>query len=229
MLENSLLIYGILKSRKRFQAIRAFTLESGQQEIERQDQFRKSNPSASDGVISPLSQSVEDLQITSVSRSSLGHIPEESGPFAIGGDDSDDDEEGQNTPSQSSPSARDSRTPSVSSSVEDSVPLQLQGMSEKARGKMPAGQMSFSRQNSVTSLSSHTVMTPSTSASFTPTAAWVSHYFEILESPFSDHLLRSNRGCLTCLFTQLLRSSRRFLPMFRTLPCNHLRARKHAP
>ncbi|KAN0078733.1 High-temperature-induced dauer-formation domain containing protein [Elaphomyces granulatus] len=171
--KNSLLIYGILKSRKRFQAIRAFTLESGQQEIERQDQFRKSNPSASDGVISPLSQSVEDLQITSVSRSSLGHIPEESGPFAIGGDDSDDDEEGQNTPSQSSPSARDSRTPSVSSSVEDSVPLQLQGMSEKARGKMPAGQMSFSRQNSVTSLSSHTVMTPSTSASFTPTAAWI--------------------------------------------------------
>jgi hypothetical protein len=179
MLENPFLIYGILKNRRRFEALRTFTLESGQQEIERQTQIRKANSATGDGISNLSSQSMDEPRKTSGARSPLTHIPEESSPFAIGGDDSDeeDDEEDndvQNTPSQSSPSQRTSRAPSVSSSTDGSVPLQMRGMSEKARGKMPAGQMNFSRQNSLTSLSSYSATIQSASAHFTPTATWVS-------------------------------------------------------
>ncbi|KAJ9290098.1 hypothetical protein DTO021C3_2456 [Paecilomyces variotii] len=170
---NPHLVYAILKSRQRFEAVRAFTLESGQQEIERQNQRRKADGGSSDGLTSPrLSQSVDDLRASSGVRSPLSHIPEEGGPFAIGGDDSDEEAEAQDTPSQSSPSVQNSRTPSISSTADDSVPLQLRGMSEKARGKMPAG-ATFSRQNSTTSLSSYTGPITSASAGFTPTAGWL--------------------------------------------------------
>lgn len=170
-------MYAILKSKKRFEAVRTFTLESGQQEIERQNERRKAEGGSNDGITSPpLSHSMDDLRASSGVRSPLSHIPEEGGPFAIGGDESDEETEAQNTPSQSSPSVQNSRTPSISSSVDDNVPLQLRGMSEKARGKMPAGQMTFSRQNSTTSLSSYTGPVASTSAGFTPTPTWVSCY-----------------------------------------------------
>lgn len=182
MSENPFLIYGILKNRKRFEALRTFTLESGQQEIERQNQVRKANSAAADSASNLTSQSIDDPRKTGGARSPLTHIPEESSPFAIGGDDSDeedeeDEEEITHTPSQSSPSQRTSRAPSVSSSTDGSVPLQLRGMSEKARGKMPAGQMNFSRQNSLTSLSSYSATIHSGSAHFTPTATWVSWTF----------------------------------------------------
>ncbi|KAL1851259.1 hypothetical protein Plec18170_006584 [Paecilomyces lecythidis] len=170
---NPYLVYAILKSRKRFEAVRAFTLESGQQEIERQNQRRKAEGGSTDGITSPrLSQSVDDLRASSGVRSPLSHIPEEGGPFAIGGDDSDEEAEAQPTPSQSSPSVQNSRTPSVSSATDESAPLQMRGMSEKARGKMPAGQ-TFSRQNSTTSLSSYAGPIASASAGFTPTAGWL--------------------------------------------------------
>lgn len=169
---NPFLVYGILKTRKKFEALRTFTLESGQQEIERQNQLKKA-ASSNDGLTGSASRSMEDLRRSSGARSPLTHIPEENSPFAIGGDDSDDDGEIPTTPSQSSPSLRTSRAPSISSSLDDSVPLQARGMSEKARGKMPAGHMGFSRQNSLTSLSSYSATIHSTPAMFTPTAAWV--------------------------------------------------------
>jgi hypothetical protein len=111
--------------------------------------------------------------VSSGARSPLTRIPEENSPFAIGGDESDDQRDEQDTPSQSSPSLENSRRPSTSSAIDESVPLQLRGMSEKARGKMPAGQPSFSRQNSITSQSSMSAMF-STSSGFTQTVAWVS-------------------------------------------------------
>jgi hypothetical protein len=172
VLGNPFLVYGILKTRKKFEALRTFTLESGQQEIERQNELKKAAAS-NDGLIGSASQSMEDLRRSSGARSPLTHIPEENSPFAIGGDDSDDEGEIPTTPSQSSPSLRTSRAPSISSSLDDSVPLQVRGMSEKARGKMPAGQMGFSRQNSLTSLSSYSATLHSTATLFTPTAAWV--------------------------------------------------------
>lgn len=171
-------MYAVLKARKRFEALRAFTLESGQQEIERQNEKRKAEHGSNDlGSSLSLSQSEDDPHASSGSRSPLSRIPEENSPFAIGGDDSEDEGEGQRTPSQSSHSVQTSRRPSISSNMDESVPLQLRGMSEKARGKMPAGQSSFSRQNSITSQSSVSAAFAGSSSGFTPTAAWVSSVY----------------------------------------------------
>ena len=172
------MVYAILRSKKRFEGLRAFTLESGQEEIERQKKMlRKASSSSTDALSSPSSLQSGDEPLSATSaRTHLSHVPEEDSAFAIGDDDSDEDETQQHTPSQSSPAPADSHAPSVASSADESVPHQLRGMSEKARGKLPASQMAFSRQNSTTSLSSlPTVNVPSASSvGFVPTAAWVS-------------------------------------------------------
>lgn len=166
-----------MKYRKRFEAVRTFTLESGQQEIERQNERKKSKNSF-DSIASPTpSQSSEDLHASSDARSSLTRIPEENTPFAIGDDDSDDEQEQGSTAPQST---QTSRRPSVSSTIDESIPHQVRGMSEKARGKMPAGQPTFSRQNSMTSQSSLSNTLAMSPSGFTPTAAWVSHYHLII-------------------------------------------------
>lgn len=106
----------------------------------------------------------------------LTDVPEEGGAFAIGDDEDSDEEEDHDilpTPSHSSPSRPDSRTPSVASSADEPLPAQLRGMSEKARGKMPAGQPSFSRQNSMTSLNNHQTNLMSPTMGFEPSAEWV--------------------------------------------------------
>ncbi|KAL5356631.1 high-temperature-induced dauer-formation protein-domain-containing protein [Aspergillus floccosus] len=173
--ENPFLVYVILKYRKRFEAVREFTLESGQQEIERQNERRKAEGNPQEFASSPvLSPSEEDPHVSSGARSPLRRIPEENSPFSIGGDDSEDErEEEQKAPSQASQSVQSSRRPSMSSMVDESVPLQLRGMSEKARGKMPAGQPSFSRQNSMTSQSSMSAALLTSPSGFTPTVAWL--------------------------------------------------------
>lgn len=172
-----MLVYAILKSTNRFDALRTFTLESGQEEIERQNQRRKASSSSgtSDALLSPtISHSGDDNHGSGAGRRPLSHVPED-GTFAIGEDDSDEEEhEPQNTPSQS-PSHEHSRAPSVASAADENVPLQLRGMSEKARGKMPASQVTFSRQNSTTSLSSYTPAVPVGSGGFVPTTSWVSN------------------------------------------------------
>jgi len=56
--------------------------------------------------------------------------------------------------------------------VEDAVPIQVRGMSEKARGKLPEG--AFQRQGSTTSLASHvssSVAVPS--IGFAPSTEWI--------------------------------------------------------
>lgn len=119
-----------------------------------------------------FSQSEEDLHTPSGARSPLTQIPEENSAFAIGGDDSDDEE--NLTPSQPSPSAQASRRPSSTSTTDETSSLhQSRGMSEKARGKMPA-KPSFSRQNSITSQTSMSALFTPSSTGFTPTVAWVS-------------------------------------------------------
>ncbi|KAJ5381871.1 Nuclear pore complex component [Penicillium cataractarum] len=173
--ENPYLVYAVLKYKDRFEAVRAFTLESGQQEIERQREKRKAGDTSGDLVTSPtLSHSEEDLHAPSGARSPLTRIPEENSAFAIGDDDSDDEaEEGdQRTPSQSSPSAQTSRRPSFASTV-DETGSQIRGISEKARGKLPAGRPSFSRQNSMTSQTSMSALFSVSSTGFTPTVAWL--------------------------------------------------------
>ncbi|KAI2727865.1 hypothetical protein DTO012A7_6061 [Penicillium roqueforti] len=173
-IDNSYLVYSILKYKQRFEAVRAFTLESGQQEIERQNEKKKAS-SSSDVAISPtFSQSEDDLHTPSGARSPLTRIPEENSPFAIGDDDSDDErEDGAQTPSQSSFSTHTSRRPSMASTIDENGVQQVRGMSEKARGKKPAGHPPFSRQNSMTSQTSMSALFTPSPSGFTPTVPWL--------------------------------------------------------
>ncbi|KKA27063.1 hypothetical protein TD95_002468 [Thielaviopsis punctulata] len=169
--KNPDFIYAVLRHRKRIEALRSFTLESGQEEIERRQRSRKdssastepydpssrrSSVDSSRGFLPPASQSIQSP--------GLGNVPEDS-TFEIGDDSDADDDEYRPTP----PSA----TPSHSGSVAgpDDVPVQLRGMSEKARGKLPAGAPSFSRQNSLPTAPPAARAVPM--GAFQPTAAWI--------------------------------------------------------
>ncbi|KAL6706186.1 hypothetical protein ACN47E_005921 [Coniothyrium glycines] len=169
---NPNLIYAIVRSRRKFQALRDFTLESGQEELERQTQARKEG-----GEELMRANSLDSLRSPTVSRApTLSEVPEEDTAFAIGDDDDSDAEETNasetpRSPMQSPPRA--SRSASVASSVDESVPLQLRGMSEKARGKMPVGQPAFSRQNSMASLHSSAGPALATNEFFTPSGYWL--------------------------------------------------------
>ena len=188
--ENKIFIQGIFRHRKRFEALRSFTLESGQLEIERMKQLRKEGADTVDAPSSPRrtsrNSSIDSVRSPHGARvPSLSDVPEEGGAFAIGDDDDsgDENQEMLATPSQSSPSAHNSpsRNASISSLGDEPVPTQLRGMSEKARGKMPMGQATFSRQNSTTSLNSHPVglMSP-TPSGFDPTAHWIDTWLPTL-------------------------------------------------
>lgn len=171
----------VLKNKKRFEALRSFTLESGQEEIERRNRQRKDGVAPSDPFDISRRSSVESLRSPTVAQPktpTLSDVPEEDATFAIGDDEDDDDsdQDERPTPAQSSPSENPSRASSVVS-VEDAVPTQMRGMSEKARGKMPAGVPSFSRQNSTTSLGSYSAAPGGQSMAmggcFEPSAQWI--------------------------------------------------------
>ena len=163
---NGNLIYAVWRSRKRIEALRQFTLEGGHAEIERAAQRSKeaalddslSRSSTVDTVVSPTTAHPEGAM---------------DGTFAIGDSDDSDNEEPP-TPSQSAQSMRTSRTGSMASSSvpEDHVPIQLIGLSEKARGKMPANAPTFSRQNSTTSLSATSTYSVGR-GSFAATPEWL--------------------------------------------------------
>ncbi|EXJ91770.1 hypothetical protein A1O3_00320 [Capronia epimyces CBS 606.96] len=171
---NANLVYAVWRARKRILALRELTLEGGHAEIERAARRRKE--AALSDVSNNLSRSSTTDTVTSPTRAApTSPSPDEGvdGTFAIG-DSDDSDNEVVPTPSQSTQSMRTSRTPSIASSsvADDSVPIQLHGMSEKARGKMPAGAPTFSRQNSAASLA--TISSYHTSrGAFTPTPEWL--------------------------------------------------------
>jgi len=177
--DNPNLIYAIVRSRKRFQALRDFTLESGQEEIERQNQTRKDN-----GGELRRDGSIDSLRSPVVPRTpTLSNVPEENNAFAIGDDDDSDVDDNNPTDPPRSPLqslSGASRSASIASSVDESVPLQLRGMSEKARGKRPVGQPAFSRQNSTTSLSSVAAPAMGINEFFIPSSTWVSYTNPIL-------------------------------------------------
>ncbi|EDN91786.1 hypothetical protein SS1G_07647 [Sclerotinia sclerotiorum 1980 UF-70] len=157
-----------------FPTLRHFTLESGQEEIERRNR-RKKERLAESGDVDSRRGSADSIRSPSINHqrgpSALSNVPEED-TFAIGDDDDEDsDGEGRPTPAASTPTEHPSRASSISSSIDDTVPTQLRGMSEKARGKMPAGMPTFSRHNSTTSLSSYAVF--SSSGAFEPTSQWI--------------------------------------------------------
>lgn len=175
---NANFVYSVLKNRKRFEALRSFTLESGQEEVERRNRRRKETGQAADPLdLASTRNSVDSLRSPTTAQprsSALSNVPEEDGTFAIGDeeDESDEDEDERPTPAQSSPSENPSRASSVVD-VDDAVPTQLRGMSEKARGKMPAGMPTFSRQNSTTSLTSYSATAHSAPGAFEPSAQWI--------------------------------------------------------
>jgi hypothetical protein len=187
--DNPNLIYAIVRSRKRFQALRDFTLESGQEEIERQNQLRKEGTSELQ-----RTNSIDSIRSPTVSRTpTLGNVPEENSAFAIGDDDDSDAEEPHSTETPQSPTQSGaSRSASIASSIDESVPQQLRGMSEKARGKMPVGQPAFSRQNSISSLSSMATPALATNEFFTPSAQWVSSLRLLMR--LADHCRSSRVG-----------------------------------
>ncbi|KAM5453585.1 hypothetical protein MaudCBS49596_002788 [Microsporum audouinii] len=173
--KNAYMVYVVLKSRRRFESLRAFTLESGQQEIEQQNQLRKATSSSSGDFSTNSRTHARDSYEAGNGRRPLSHVPEEEdGTFAIGDDDSDEEGDGGQPASQvASPTAEGFCSAPVSP-LDESVPLQLRGLSEKARGKMPAGQPTFSRQNSMTSLNSYAPTVTTNARGFVPTSAWVS-------------------------------------------------------
>lgn len=178
---NRTFVRTIIRARKKFEALRTFTLESGQQELERQRQQRKASMDSHDELRSPSRSlrngSFDNVRSPQSTRTpSLSNVPEEGGTFAIGDDedtDEDDEREPLATPSHSSPSNHTSQTQSRSSSMDEPLPTQLRGMSEKARGKMPASQASFSRHSSSTSLNTHPAAITSPTVGFNPSAHWV--------------------------------------------------------
>lgn len=179
-------MYAVLRSYKRFEALRSFTLESGQEEIDRQGRVRKDR--SENGSESPAKTSFsEDTRIQPQRTMSGTETPTPPSQFEIGDDDDSDDE--VKPSNQSSVTTQtvtppvQPRDPSAASSVEDAVPLQLRGMSEKARGKLPEG--AFQRQGSTTSLASHVSSNnPGTSSSgFSPSPNWVGLIFRLFFFP----------------------------------------------
>lgn len=166
--KNPHLVMAILKNRKKIEGLRNFTLEGALEEMERRNRQRKD--SESDSANNSTRSSVDNLRSPKATAAVTESIPEEDA-FAIGEEDSDDDEP-QATPAASSRADSVSRSPSTAAADED-VPSQLPGMSEKARGKMPAGRRDFSRQNSTTSLGSTSAGAPSHNGAFAPTAQWI--------------------------------------------------------
>ncbi|KAM3429368.1 hypothetical protein NHJ13734_008193 [Beauveria thailandica] len=173
--ENPQLVAAIIKNKKPIESLRTFTLESGLQEIERRNRRRKDTSGDGDttGFASrrTSADSLEPARNPVVGQAHTLEEVVEDNAFAVG-DDDDSDDEPQATPAASTTSENQSQTSSIPN-ADDSVPVQLRGMSEKARGKMPAGLRSFSRQNSTTSLGAYSAAGQSASGTFEPSAYWI--------------------------------------------------------
>ena len=176
----------LVRSRRRFYALRDFTVEGALAELDRQAQERKDRSeqaSTAAGVRSPVrNASLDSARSPTSARSpQLGNVPEH-GAFAIGDDDDDGLEETEDLTGSTTFSVPLSASSSI---AEDAVPLQSRSMSEKARGKQPVGQGAFSRSTSrntsTASLPSlitaptnnNNITTTSSVAPFRPTHEWV--------------------------------------------------------
>ena len=183
---NTTFVLALLRSRKKVEALRLFTLECGETDIKRHHRQKKeavhgstsASPTpagSSDGIRNPTG--------THARLSALQDVPEENNAFAIGDDEDSEDDQASQTPARASPLTQEARSASVSSSIDETVPPQVRGMSEKARGKMPAGAPSFSRQNSTTSLGRAMTGMSGHDGGFEPTTEWVSR---VQQKPLSQ-------------------------------------------
>ena len=163
--ENRRFVEVIVKARKRFEALRDFTVDGALEEIDRIKRERK-DAGESTGMASPRNGSLDSAR-GSARHTGLRNVPEDSA-FSIGedddeGDDSDDDPTPKNAPS------------GAASAVEDAVPMQSRSMSEKARGKQPVNSTSFSRTTSRTTsnASLNTYNPTNATQQFEPSPEWV--------------------------------------------------------
>ena len=169
--ENRRFVEVVVKSRKRFEALRDFTVEGALTELDRMTMERKDTGEPT-GVNSPTRNvSLESARsLVSARSSSLGNVPEDSA-FSIGDDDDVEDRFVDHDQDVSTPTSQSGYA------AEDSVPTQSRSMSEKARGKQPIGFGNFARSTSQntsnTSLPSLNTQQASTQQLFTPTHSWV--------------------------------------------------------
>ncbi|PNY25332.1 Ubp5-interacting protein [Tolypocladium capitatum] len=169
---NPELILAVVKNKKRIEALRTFTLESGHEEIERRNRRRKDSGGHGDsGDSGSVRSSLDSARSPPTRTQTLEEVPED-GTFTIGDDEDDSDEDPQPTPAHSTTSENQSQASSTVN-VDDAVPVQLGGMSEKARGKMPAGARSFSRKNSTASLGTQSTSGRTPGGAFEPSAHWI--------------------------------------------------------
>ena len=191
--QNPNFIYALLRSHKRIEALRTFTLESGQSDLDSAARRRKDRGPHDLDLSTPTETPKQSL---SLSRNPSA--PTSPSAFEIA--DSDDEEDSDDSASHmrptnrqtsrpssrpaSRPSSRPASPPTIASPNptdtdfdSSTLPLQLRGMSEKARGKLP--EHTFMRTNSISSISSlHShPPTPTTSSApsypFTPTPSWL--------------------------------------------------------
>ena len=183
--ENRRFVEVVLKARKRFEALRDFTVDGALEEVDRMNRERK-DAGESTGLSSPRNASLDSVRGLPPARSSgLRDVPEDSA-FAIGEDEDDEQDEADDlTPMNASGAG----------AADDAMPGQSRSMSEKARGKQPINPTSFSRTTSrtasSTSLSTYNTLqsTYDPAQPFTPTPEWVG----FAHSP--KH--RTSRGMLT--------------------------------
>lgn len=174
--ENRRFVDVVLRSRKRFEALRDFTVDGALEEVDRMNRERK-DAGESTGFSSPRNASIDSARGPTPARSAgLRNVPEDSA-FAIG-EDEDDEDDGADDLTPMNASGGDADV------VDDALPMQSRSMSEKARGKQPVNQTSFSRTTSRTSsadYSTHTsALQPLSSQPFAPTPEWVSFNWHIL-------------------------------------------------
>ncbi|CZT05970.1 related to proteins containing regions of low-complexity [Rhynchosporium agropyri] len=217
-IKNPNFVFAVLRNHKRFEALRTFTLESGQEEIERRNRRNKERQIDPNDLSESRRGSVESLRSPSINQPrapTLSDVPED-GTFAVGDDEDDDDTDDDHrpTPAASTPTDQPSRASSVSSGVDDAVPTQLRGMSEKARGKMPAGMPTFSRANSTTSLNSYSNTPFSMQGAFEPTPDWIESWLP--ELPLHT-ILTLNDQLAPLLPTQRSSTDTPSTPVIRTI------------
>lgn len=175
---NAVFVLALLRAQKRFRALRSFTLDGAQMELEKQAFHRKASGANDEEGLTGVSRatSFETSRSTMSTRKPTINTDDQEGAFVIG--DEDDEEAGTEVfdaqaRSNHSPTevTHTTHSSSFDGPVEDALPSQLGGMSEKARGKLKAGQDAFPRQGSYASLTS--LGQAPASGRFEASAAWV--------------------------------------------------------
>ena len=170
---NPKFLFAIFRFRKRFQNLRELTLDSKHAEL------YKSSISIDKPHDLEISRGSHEQQVKAMSTTEY-NAPSKNHTFAIGDDEDDHDEAcSENDAAQVGAVEPDynifkensnCRRDSGSSSAQEAVPVQLRGMSEKARGKMPVGHRPYSMES--VSISSST-QKESSVEQFCATDEWV--------------------------------------------------------